>query len=240
VGSRRLVSTGDTSRATGALGERVPRLVGEKARTAGGMSCQLSTAIRAPRSFSGSHTRRLRAGRWWCCLSEWTGPSGTTTSACWTSRARCWPSAASPTGWAASPSCTPCLPAMPPIPNRSWSGSRPTGAAGGGTAGRRLPGVWDQPVGAQPLPRPPRGLGRQVRPRRRQAAGRPGAHQPAQPPPGRWGLPARRGGQGAGPCAAAAGLGPPGPGQHFAERAAGVLPRGRWRRSGPAWPAATP
>jgi hypothetical protein len=38
--SRQPVSTGDTSRAAEPLGESVPRLVGEKAQTAGGMSCQ--------------------------------------------------------------------------------------------------------------------------------------------------------------------------------------------------------
>lgn len=38
----------------------MPWLVGGKVRTAGGMSCQVSTAIRAPRSFSGSHRRTLR------------------------------------------------------------------------------------------------------------------------------------------------------------------------------------
>jgi hypothetical protein len=35
-------------------GRACPGLVGGKARTAGGMSCQVSTTIRVPRSFSGS------------------------------------------------------------------------------------------------------------------------------------------------------------------------------------------
>ena len=108
---------------------------------------------------------------------------------------------------------------------RRWrSGSRPTGAAGRGAGGRRLPGVCGQPAGGEPLPRPPRQLAGQVRPRRRQGAGRSGPHRPPQPPPGRWRQPAGRGGQGAGPGPSEPDLGPPAARQRAAQRPAGVLP----------------
>ena len=47
----------------------------------------------------------------------------------------------------------------------------------------RLSGVRGQPARGRPLPRPPPRLGREVRRRRRQTAGRSGAHRSAQPPP---------------------------------------------------------
>ena len=40
-----------------------------------------------------------------------------------------------------------------------------------------------QPARRRPLSRPPSGLRREIRCRRRQAAGRPGPHRPPQPPP---------------------------------------------------------
>ena len=48
-----------------------------------------------------------------------------------------------------------------------------------------------QPAGRGPLSRPPSGLRREIRCRRRQAAGRPGPHRPAQPPPDGRRQPAR-------------------------------------------------
>ncbi len=60
--------------------------------------------------------------------------------------------------------------------------------AGGG----RLCGLRGQRPGGQPLPPAPHHLGRQVGCRRRQAAGRPGAHRRPQPPPAGRRLGARR------------------------------------------------
>lgn len=98
---------------------------------------------------------------------------------------------------------------------------RPVGTSAGRS---RLPGVLGQPARGGPLPRPPPGLRREVRCRRRQTVGRSGAHRPPQPPPDRRGQPRRGGGQGAGPGASEPDLGAQPQHQHAAQCVAGVLP----------------
>ena len=98
-----------------------------------------------------------------------------------------------------------------------WVGA--LGAAG-------VSGVRGQPAGSGPLSRPPSGLGREIRCRRRQAAGRSGPHRPPQPPPAGRRQPRGRGDQGPGPGTPEPDLGPHPAHQRAAWRFAGVLPGG--------------
>ena len=66
--------------------------------------------------------------------------------------------------------------------------------------------------------------GREIRCRRRQAAGRPGPHRPAQPPPDRRRQPRGRGDQGPRPGTPEPDLGPHPAHQRAAQRVARVLP----------------
>ena len=125
-----------------------------------------------------------------------------------------------------------------PRPGRDRHRNRPRTVGGCRDRGR-LSGVRDQPAGRGPIPRPPPRVGGQVRSVRRQAAGRSGAHRPAQSSPDRRRQRPGRGDQGAGPGTPESDLGAHPPHQRAARRRCGSTTRRRWRRSR-IWPTATP
>ena len=207
-------------------------------RTAGGMSCQVSTAIRAPQVLLWLNDREVGAEedgdvvRW-----DRLGRASTMTCACSTGRqgaaARADRRRAGRGGRAARADGRPC-------PGPSAGGGRDRdrpGAAGRGAGGGRLSGVCGQPAGGQPLPRPP-----SAAPGPSPTVGMPRCWPIWSAPTGinhrrvAGDSPAGRGGQGAGPSPSEPDLGPPAARQRAAQRAAGVLPGRAGRPGRPSWP----
>jgi hypothetical protein len=77
------------------------------------MSCQVSTAIRAPRVLLWLNDKTSEQRRTPCCSWESIGARPTITCACWTRTAACWRHGGSSMGWPGSKSCIPWWPPRP-------------------------------------------------------------------------------------------------------------------------------
>src|SRR5215208_4810144 len=84
------------------------------------MSCQLSTAIRAPQVLPLLAARMSEQRRLSCCLLGWTGASATMTCACWIRTAVSWSPAGSPMVWGG---------------RAAWAGGYPCRGPGAGRGG---------------------------------------------------------------------------------------------------------